>query len=165
MILDEMPSLGHMEMIEQILSYGRGYGINLMVISQTIELIQKVYPKSWQTFLSNQLSVFFGCTDPMTYKLVSEMLGSTTVETKSSNTGKQIKSMDFLGASSLQSGISTGETGRPLLMPNEIKMLGNKVVLAFLCGEPPILCQRIDYRERLEWKNHWNENPLHINRK
>ena len=33
-------------------------------------------------------------------------------------------------------------------MPNEIKKLGDRVVLAFLRGEAPMMCQRIDYRDR-----------------
>jgi type IV secretion system protein VirD4 len=49
MVIDEMPALGYMKQIEQILTYGRGYGVRLMAISQTIELIKGVYPKSWET--------------------------------------------------------------------------------------------------------------------
>ena len=45
-------------------------------------------------------------------------------------------------------------------MPEEIKALGDRVLIAFVRGEPPILCQRIDYREREEWKQTWDENPL-----
>lgn len=75
MVIDGMPALGYMKQIEQILIYGRGYGVRLMAISQTIELIKGVYPKSWETFFSNQLSVFFGCNDPMTCEFVSKMIG------------------------------------------------------------------------------------------
>ena len=49
-------------------------------------------------------------------------------------------------------------------MPEEIKALGDRVLIAFVRGEPPILCQRIDYRDRKEWNQAWDENPLHKNR-
>ncbi len=169
MLIDEMPALGHMKIIEKMLIYGRGYGVSLMVISPTIELIQSVYPKTWKTFFSNQLSLFFGCTDAMCSEFVSEKLGKKTIETKSTNQGtsSQIKSMEFFGTSSNQSGDSLSETGRQLMMKEEIEKLGNKLVLAFFRDEDPfdpIMCQRIDYRERLEWKGMWDENPLHANR-
>ena len=166
MVIDEMPALGYMKQIEQVLTYGRGYGVSLMAISQTIELIKGVYPKSWETFFSNQLSLFFACNDPMTCEFVSKMIGKTTVETNSSNRGlgKQTRSMELFGSSSMQSGDSVSETGRPLLMPEDIKALGDRVLIAFVRGEPPILCQRIDYRDRKEWNQAWDENPLHKNR-
>ena len=49
-------------------------------------------------------------------------------------------------------------------MPEEIKVLGDRVLLAFVKGESPILCQHIDYRERYEWKDAWDTNPLHTNK-
>ena len=49
-------------------------------------------------------------------------------------------------------------------MPNEIKKLGDRVILAFLRGEAPMMCQRIDYRERIEWQGSYDQNPLHENR-
>jgi type IV secretion system protein VirD4 len=166
MVIDEMPALGYMKQIEQILTYGRGYGVSLMAISQTIELIKGVYPKSWETFFSNQLSLFFGCNDPMTCEFVSKMIGKTTVETSSTNRGlgKQTRAMELFGSSSIQSGDSVSATGRQLLMPEEIKGLGDRVLLAFMRGEPPILCQRIDYRDREEWLEAWDANPLHQER-
>jgi type IV secretory pathway TraG/TraD family ATPase VirD4 len=166
MLIDEAPALGHMKQIDQLLMYGGGYGITLIAIAQTIELMRGVYPKSWETFLSNQLAIFFGCTDPMTCEFVSKMLGAKTVDVSSNNygSGTQRKWAEWFGSLSNQSGSSMSETGRPLLMPNEIKKLGDRVILAFLRGEAPMMCQRIDYRERIEWQGSYDQNPLHENR-
>jgi type IV secretory pathway TraG/TraD family ATPase VirD4 len=166
MLIDEAPALGHMKQIDQLLMYGGGYGITLIAIAQTIELMRGVYPKSWETFLSNQLAIFFGCTDPMTCEFVSKMLGAKTVDINSNNygSGTQRKWAEWFGSLSNQSGSSVSETGRALLMPNEIKKLGDRVVLAFLRGEAPMMCQRIDYRERIEWQGSYDQNPLHENR-
>lgn len=166
MLIDEMPALEHIKQIEQILKYGRGYGISLMAIAQTIEGVQAVYPKTWRTFFSNPLILFFGCTDDMTCELVSKMAGDRTVETHSSNqgSGKQSRAMDILGNVSTQVGTTVSETGRRILKLEDVRTLGAKVMLAFMRGEDLILCQRIDYRERAEWKEGWDENPLHANR-
>jgi len=166
MLIDETPALGHMKQIDQLLMYGGGYGITLIAIAQTIELMRGVYPKSWETFLSNQLAIFFGCTDPMTCEFVSKMLGAKTVDVSSNNygSGTQRKWAEWFGSLSNQSGSSVSETGRALLMPNEIKKLGDRVILAFLRGESPMMCQRIDYRERSEWEGSYDQNPLHENR-
>ena len=94
MLLDEMPSLGYMAQIENALNYGRGYGVSLMVISQTIEKIKAIYPNSWKTFLSSHLSIFFGASDYETCELISNLLGSTTVQTRSENQGQSQSKQD-----------------------------------------------------------------------
>jgi len=65
--------------------------------------------------------------------------------------------------SSTQHSGSSSETGRELLMAEEIQWLGDRVVLAFKRGEYPIICQRVNYWERVEWLGMWDENPLHKN--
>src|SRR4051812_49157397 len=94
------------------------------------------------------------------------MLGKTTVKTVSSNRGSsaQVRASELFGSSSTQEGGSIGETRRQLLLPEEVKELGDKLVLAFLRGERPIMCQRLDYRDRVEWQGLWDENPLHQRR-
>ena len=72
--------------------------------------------------------------------------------------------MGSSNSASQQKGSSISETGRELLTPDEIERLGDRVVIAFKRGEYPIICHRIDYRERKEWKNQWDDNPLHKKR-
>ena len=167
MLLDEMPALGYMKQIEQILSFGAGYGVNLLAVSQTIGFLKNIYPDTWDSFFSNQLSIFFGCNDPMTAEFIVKKIGKTTIEisTISESTAKQQRSNTTLGSASLQSGDSRSETGRDILMPDEIQRLGNDIVIAFNAGEKPILCGRINYWERKEWANTWSVNPFHENRK
>lgn len=166
MLLDEMPALGHMKQIEQILSYGAGYGVNLLAVSQTIGFLKNSYPDTWDSFFSNQLSIFFGCNDPMTAEFIAKKIGKTTIETLaiSESTGTQKRTSHLSDYSSSQSGNSKSETGRDILMPDEIQRLGNNIVLAFNAGEKPILCSRINYFEREEWAKTWDLNPLYENR-
>ena len=167
MLLDEMPSLGFMGQIENALNYGRGYGVRLMAISQTIEKIKAVYPNSWKTFLSSHLSVFFGASDYETCELISNSLGNTTVQTRSENQGQSQSKQEVerFGASgsnatSSQSGASFSETRRSLFTPDEVRRLDPKVLIAFLRGENPLLLQRLNYLEHPHYKNRYQENGL-----
>ena len=168
MLLDEMPALGYMSQIENALTYGRGYGVSLMVISQTLERLKSVYPQSWQTFLSCPLSLFFGTSDYETSELVSESLGKATVQTRSENKGysHSKQEQEKFGATashstSNQTGSSFSETGRALLTPDEVRRLDPHVLIAFLRGENPILLQRLNYLTHPHYKNKFQTNPLH----
>jgi len=168
MLLDEMPSLGFMDQLENALNYGRGYGISLMAISQTIEKIKAVYPNSWKTFLSSHLSIFFGASDYETCELISNSLGSTTVQTRSENQGQSQSKQEterFGGsasnATSQQTGASYSETKRSLLTSDEVRRLDPKVLIVFLRGEDPILLQRLNYLENPFYKGKYQKNTLH----
>lgn len=163
MLLDEMPSLGYLPQIEQILSHGAGYGMHLMIISQTIGLLRGVYRQATDTFLTNDLCLYFGCADNETSQLVSSLLGKTTIEVGSSNEGTstQRSSEQSAKGSSYNISDSVSETARDLLMSNEIRMLGNQAVIAFVSGQRPIICNRINYWERAEWAGMWNDNFMY----
>jgi len=163
MLLDEMPALGYLPQIEQIISHGAGYGMHLMIISQTIGLLKNVYPTIWASFLTNQLCLFFACSDTETCTTVSQLLGKSTIEVSSTNQGDSLQKRphEIAGTSSHNVSDSSSETGRELLMPDEIRVLGDKVVLAIHRGEHPMICQRINYWERFEWLGLWDDNPLH----
>ena len=168
MLLDEMPALGFMTQIENVLIYGRGYGISLMAISQTVEKIKSVYPKSWKTFLSSHLSIFFGASDYETCELISNLLGSSTVQSRSENQGHSQSKQEIerfgataSNATSLQSGSSFSETRRSLLTPDEVRRLDSKVLIAFLRGEDPIVLQRLNYLKDANYKGCYQANFLH----
>ena len=151
--------------IDNIRTYGRGFGVSLLEVSQTIQDLKNAYPNTWESFFSSQLSIFFGAAEASTSKFLSEKLGKKTIEVNSISQSEGVqKRVRGSNGASVQSGSSTSETGRDILMPDEIERLGDKVVLAFKRGEHPIICQRIDYRERKEWKGLWNGNPLHESR-
>ena len=165
MLIDEMPALGYLKQIDSIRTYGRGFGVSLLAVSQTIQDLKNAYPNTWESFFSSQLSIFFGAAEASTSKFLSEKLGKKTIEVNSvsQSEGIQKRTIGSNGAS-VQSGSSISETGRDILMPNEVELLGDKVVLAFKRGEHPIICQRIDYRGRKEWNGLWDGNPLHESR-
>ncbi len=164
MLLDEMPALGWMPQIENALVYGRGYGVSLMVISQTIGLLRAVYPQTCDSFLSSHLSVFFGTTDLKTAELVSTSLGKMTVQSHSENKGQSKQENKKFGSFAITSDSTTSsysETGRSLLNPDEVRRLDSKVLIAFLRGENPILLQRLTYLTHPHYKGRFSDNILH----
>ena len=163
MLLDEMRALGYMKQIEQILSFGAGFGINLLVVSQTIGFLKNIYPGTWDSFFSNQLSIFFGCNDPMTAEFIAKKIGKTTIETTSISENISTQKNIISSKSSKQTSNSLAETDRDVLMPDEIQRLGNNVVLVFNAGEKPILCRRINYWEQKAWIDTWDPNPFYEN--
>ncbi len=158
-VLDEMPLIGNMPQIEKILMAGRAYGVKILAITQTLELLKSVYPKSWETFLSNELVIFFGVKDLKTCEYVSRMLGNTTIRTHSRSTSESAqKGSDR--RSSASEGESQAEAGRPLMAPDEIRLMGTDGVIVFYKEQRPILLKKIKYYEEKNWKGKWDHNPL-----
>jgi type IV secretion system protein VirD4 len=164
MLIDEMPALGYLKQIDNIRTYGRGFGVSLLMAAQTIQDLRNTYPHTWEAFFSSQLSIFFGAAEVMTSEFIAKKLGKQTIEVSSVSQSEGVQKQFKGGGESVQSGNSTSETGRQLLMPDEIERLGDRVALAFKRGEYPIICHRINYWERKEWKGLWDGNPLHENR-
>ena len=136
-LLDEFPQLGHMAAIENGISLMRGYGVQFVTIIQDLSQLKGVY-KKWQTFLANSTSVFFGTTDFDTAKYLSNTLGSSTISVESIS-----RSMSEFGSES--GNVTTSETGRLLMTPDEIRTLRGDLAIVLASGAPPLLVQRTPY--------------------
>lgn len=80
-LLDEFPQLAYLKQIEDGLAYMAGYGVRFWFFIQDISQLKRHYKNSWQSFFSNtETKCFFGVNDSDTAKLISEMLGSATIE-------------------------------------------------------------------------------------
>ena len=79
-VLDEMGTIGSLRMIED--SYGllAGLGVRLMGYLQDLSQLQRDYPRSWETFISNSSVIgILQVGDETTAKYVSEYLGTRTI--------------------------------------------------------------------------------------
>ena len=85
-VLDEFPALGHMQAIETAAGLMAGFGVKLWTILQNVGQLKQHYDKSWETFFANcGVITAFGVSDSESLKVLSEMLGRTSiVEQKSS---------------------------------------------------------------------------------
>ncbi|MCP4371132.1 MAG: type IV secretory system conjugative DNA transfer family protein, partial [Deltaproteobacteria bacterium] len=80
MCVDEFQNLGKMEPLERAVNEGAGAGVKLMIGTQNIGGVKKLYGENWETFLSGSgLQIFFGADGPTTQKHLEDSLGQTEI--------------------------------------------------------------------------------------
>lgn len=160
-LIDEMPRLRKMDILETARDAGRGFGITLWAIVQDLGQLEKHYGEdgltSWKE--SCMVKTFFGIGDEKTAKMLSEMLGKCTVEYETSSTSKggSHKMGDFLGTHSGTNTSSQNQTERLLMTPDEIMNMAteNRIPneqLVFLRGSHPLKCGMAKWYRRNEWR-------------
>lgn len=148
LLLDEFAALGRLEAVETAFGLMAGYGVQLWPFLQDLAQLRSLYGERAGTFLANAAVLqAFGTTDHTTAKLLADMLGQSTVlQTSHSNSqGTSSQGWFDAGSTSRQSGTSIGPTGRPLLMPDEIRRLDARQQLLFVQGQPPVLAGKLRY--------------------
>lgn len=119
MILDEFTAIGKVNMIAKSISYQAGYNMRVLTIIQNKSQLEDVYGKSGAvTLMSNHALMIMYAPSPVVQsdaKEYSEMLGDTTVKSKS-------KSHSYSKQSSHSDSIS--DQKRALMLPQEIKEIG-----------------------------------------
>lgn len=79
-ILDEMPALGKLTMVEQAFGLMAGYGLQLWGVVQDASQLKRIYGDGWETFVANAgVLQYFGSRDQMTAEYFSKLCGVTTV--------------------------------------------------------------------------------------
>ncbi|WP_454289667.1 type IV secretory system conjugative DNA transfer family protein [Rhizobium arsenicireducens] len=144
-LLDEFASLGHLAPVERAMGLMAGYGVQLWPILQDVHQLRATYGQRAGTFLSNAgVLQVFGVNDHESARLVSDMLGQSTVVFESM--GRALNSE--------KTGISYGEqhVGRPLLTPDEVRNMPQNIELLFLAGQRPILAGKLAYYADSEFR-------------
>lgn len=138
-LLDEMTSIGKVAMIAQAISYMAGYNMRLLTIIQNKSQLEDVYGKAGAlTLLSNHALMVMYAPSPTVQsdaQEYSEMLGYETVKSRSRTSSMQ------------SSSTSTSDQRRALMLPQEIRELGQTREIVSLENCKPILCDKIRYYE------------------
>ena len=138
-LLDEMTSIGKVAMIAQAVSYMAGYNMRLLTIIQNKSQLEDVYGKAGAlTLLSNHALMVMYAPSPTVQsdaQEYSEMLGYETVKSRSRTSSMQ------------SSSTSTSDQRRALMLPQEIRELGQTREIVSLENCKPILCDKIRYHE------------------
>jgi type IV secretion system protein VirD4 len=145
MMLDEFPAFGCIPTFEKALGFLAGYGIKAYVITQDKIQLKKAYTQD-QTITTNcGVHIAYPPNELETAKVISNMLGETTVVKK-----KVTTSGTRSGIYANRMSISTDEIKRPLMTPDEVARMrgpekdidGNITkageMLIFQTGKPPI---------------------------
>lgn len=149
-VLDEMATLGRLEILELAAGYAAGFGMKLWCVFQDLSQIKRYYKDSWETFLGNAGTLqAFGNNDVTTTSYLSKLLGeievsqllnnTTTAMTASTNDPSAFQTMSsflsvgtsviapfFKQTGTGQSATTTAATNQtivraPLIQPDEIR--------------------------------------------
>jgi type IV secretion system protein VirD4 len=110
-LLDEMPALGRLTMVEQAFGLMAGFGIQLWGIVQDVSQLKGIYGDGWETFIGNSGMIqYFGSRDRMTADYFSALCGVTTVWNLSSAIARAFSSSSGQGGMTSSSSTTNTET-------------------------------------------------------
>lgn len=140
LLIDEFPSLGAIPNFEAQLAFFAGYGIRCMLITQSFGFLQSIYGQHTTIPDNCRIKVILGSDTPQEAKLVTEYLGSQTIERESQS--KSAKNSDVFGFNRT---VSTSEMGRTLLTPDEMLRFPFDQALLMYGGAYPYRGKKIFY--------------------
>jgi type IV secretion system protein VirD4 len=173
-IIDEFAGLGKLDFIMKGIAEARGAGIKYHLAVQNFAQLRDLYDEGWENLVSNSFIHAFGVNEVFTAEYLSKMTGQATVVTESrgfsesrttgtssttgsSSTSGHSGSSSGSSSSSTQSSSTThgtsvtfSSTGRPVLMPDEIRRIPEGHQILFLRQMPAVLTRRTPYYETFQ---------------
>lgn len=140
LLMDEFTSIGKVAIIAKAVSYMAGYNLRLLPIIQSKQQLISVYgAEDAGTFITNHaLHVIFAPREQKDAQDYSDMLGYETVKGKS--VSRNIGGRNTGGRSE-----SASDHRRALLLPQELRELGQWKQIVSLENVKPILCDKVKY--------------------
>lgn len=182
LVVDEAGQLGRFEALLRAFTYGRGAGIRAWAIFQDVgQIVRNFGAPALQGFMgSAQMRQFFGVRDYETAKMVSEMLGSETLEYDDPRLQEPARRQKaealkrFMdGGDPMAAAIDIAHYGRAakmrskqarsLMTPDEVLALPEDKQVIFISGKNlgPILANKYPYFSRSEMAGFYLPNPYH----
>lgn len=182
MIVDEAGQLGHFEALLKSFTFGRGAGIRAWAVFQDLgQIIRNYGASSLQSFIgSAQVRQFFGVRDYQTAQLVSQMLGSETLNyddvlrQNEARRHKRQAAMRFLSEADPMAALLDyrhyeeaaeiqAKQARMLMMPDEVLALPEDRQVLFISGKnlKPVLAHKYPFFSRPEMAGLYLPNPFH----
>ena len=146
MLLDEFTALGRIPIIAESVSYLPGYNVRVLLVIQTPAQLREVYGANGAETMLKSLAarIVFAPKDVGDAREISDELGNTTVKVKT-HSRPLIDLSESKGRR--QRSVSVSDQRRALLLPQEVKALGNEQAIVFYEGLRPIRCRKIRYFE------------------
>jgi type IV secretion system protein VirD4 len=150
-ILDELPALGQLTMVEQAYGLMAGFGMQLWGIAQDLGLLKKIYGEGgYETLISNSGMIqYFGSRDRLTAEYFSALCGVTTVWNISTAIARVFGSGAGGSTSSTSTTQTTSEVQRKLAFPDELMRMAARRQLILIENHHPIMGH----------KRRWFEDP------
>lgn len=132
LLIDEFPNISlPKDSFLSALATMRSRGIFCSIIAQNMAQLKAMYKNDWESLvgLCDEF-LYLGGNEQGTHKYVSELIGKETISTASYN-----RSRGRNGSYS----VNRQTSGRELLKPDEVRLLGDDKAILFVRGERPIL--------------------------
>ena len=131
LVLNEMATLGHMDLLADIWGIVRGYGIQIVSVWQNDAQLQQAYgPAAAKTFISQAgVEIYLGAADMETAERIAKRCGNTTAVAASHN-----NSMSLGGKGGPSSGLSWGQVRVPTVTPHDVLALRDGQAIMFVNG-------------------------------
>ncbi|MFC3113747.1 ATPase [Rodentibacter caecimuris] len=139
LLLDEFTAMGMLSIINKSVAYIAGYGLRLLLIYQTQSQLRADKPEGYgvqgaENLLGNiWCKILYAPSEQKDAEEYSKVLGNMTVDKISRNKSKNSNSR----------GIS--DTARPLLYPQEFKLIGETKEIVVMNNSKPIMCDKAIY--------------------
>ena len=135
-IMDEWANVALPDDFEKILATMRSRSISCSIIVQNMSQIKSLFKDSWESLCGNcDELLYLGGNEKESHKYISELLGKATIDT---NTYGQTKGKSGSYSTNFQ------QSGRELLMPDEVRLLDNDYALLFVRGEYAVMDRKYD---------------------
>jgi type IV secretion system protein VirD4 len=130
-MLDEFANVALPDDYCSLLSTMRSREISSVIIIQNLAQIKALFKDTWETIPGNcDTLIYLGGNEQSTHKYISELLGKSTIDKKSSGETKGRQ-----GSSSRNYDV----LGRELYTPDEVRKLDNRQCFIFIRGFDPVI--------------------------
>ena len=163
-ILDEMPSVGHINMFSEYMSVARSRGLRFILCAQNLGQLMDMYPGNlWTNIIGNcDTMVVLGVNDSqITAPYVSKKSGEMTIRQES--TKESVKRLHIWNFSPIVQK-SSGDGRRMVYTPSEVEQLPLDQALLFIRGHNVLKVEKFPYfahpmYEEIEFENYILHEP------
>ncbi len=142
LLIDELPSLRKLSVLQEGLAYIAGYGLKCFLICQDLIQLEDAYGDKQTIVAGCHTQIAYAPNTQQTADMLASMTGKTTIIEDSEN-----KSQDSWGWKTGSVSVSTNKTERDLMTASEFKALSPEDMVLFVAGRPPIYGRKIKYYE------------------
>lgn len=130
LMMDEFANVALPDDFCSLLSTMRSRRISAIIIIQNLAQIKALFKDTWETITGNcDTLVYLGGNEKSTHQYISEMLGKSTIDKRSTGETRGVH-----GSASRNYDV----LGRELMTPDEVRNMSNKKCLIFIKGFNPI---------------------------
>ncbi|MDD3932009.1 MAG: type IV secretory system conjugative DNA transfer family protein [Eubacteriales bacterium] len=135
-VMDEFANIALPDDFDKLLSTMRSREISVSIIIQNMAQLKALFKDSWESIVGNcDELLYLGGNEQSTHEYISKLLGKATIDTNTYG-----KSQGRSGSYST----NYQQSGRELLMPDEVRLLNNADALLFVRGERAMHDRKID---------------------